>query len=75
MIKLIALVPLFPLIGFLINGFYGKKLSKGLSGGIASVSILASFVVSVLAFLELHHSTNKSFVIELFSWIKLVKNY
>ena len=52
MIKLIALVPLFPLIGFLINGFYGKKLSKGLSGGIASVSILASFVVSVLAFLE-----------------------
>jgi len=70
MIKLIALVPLFPLIGFLINGFYGKKLSKGLSGGIASVSILASFVVSVLAFLELHHSTNKSFVIELFSWIK-----
>lgn len=69
MIKLIALVPLFPLIGFLINGFFGKKLSKGLSGGIASVSILASFIVSVLAFLELHHSANKSHVIELFSWI------
>lgn len=70
MIKLIALVPLFPLIGFLINGFYGKKLSKGLSGGIASISILASFVISILAFLELHHSASKSFVIELFSWIK-----
>ena len=69
MIKLIALVPLFPLIGFLINGFYGKKLSKGLSGGIASVSVLASFIVAVLAFLDLHHSANKSHVVELFSWI------
>ena len=69
MIKLIALVPLFPLIGFLINGFFGKKMSKGLSGGIACVSILASLVVSVLAFIELHHSANKSHVVELFSWI------
>jgi NADH-quinone oxidoreductase subunit L len=69
MIKLIALVPLFPLIGFLINGFFGKKMSKGLSGGIACVSVLASFVVSVLAFIELHHSANKSHVINLFTWI------
>lgn len=69
MIKLIALVPLFPLIGFLINGFFGKKLSKGLSGGIACTSILASFIVAILAFLELHHAQNKSHVIELFSWI------
>ena len=69
MIKLIGLVPLFPLIGFLINGFFGKKISKGLSGGIACVSVLASFVISVLAFLELEHSQNKSHVISLFSWI------
>jgi NADH-quinone oxidoreductase subunit L len=69
MIKLIGLVPLFPLIGFLINGFFGKKMSKGLSGGIACVSVLASFVVSVLAFIELEHSPTKSHVISLFSWI------
>lgn len=69
MIKLIGLVPLFPLIGFLINGFFGKKMSKGMSGGIACVSVLASFVVAILAFLELHHSANKSHVIEVFSWI------
>jgi hypothetical protein len=35
MIKLVALIPLFPLLGFLINGFFGKKISKGLSGTIA----------------------------------------
>ena len=56
MIKLIALVPLFPLIGFLINGFFGKKISKGLSGMIAAGSILASFVVAVLIFVELQGS-------------------
>ncbi|MDP3567629.1 NADH-quinone oxidoreductase subunit L [Sediminibacterium sp.] len=69
MIKLIGLVPLFPLIGFLINGFFGKKVSKSLSGIIASVSILASFVLSVLIFVELNGSINKSHVVNLFSWI------
>ncbi len=69
MIKLIGLVPLFPLIGFLINGFFGKKMSKGLSGIIASVSILASFVLSVLIFVELIGSEEKSHIVHLFSWI------
>ena len=69
MIKLIGLVPLFPLIGFLINGFFGKKMSKGLSGTIACLSILASFIVSVLIFMEVSASQQKSTVIELFSWI------
>ncbi len=69
MIKLIGLVPLFPLIGFLINGFFGKKMSKGLSGIIASVSILASFVLSVLIFVELNGSEEKSHIVNLFSWI------
>src|SRR5246127_1464295 len=69
MIKLIGLVPLFPLIGFLINGFFGKKMSKGMSGGIACVSVLASFVLSVLIFMEVNASQQKSNVVELFSWI------
>lgn len=69
MIKLIGLVPLFPLIGFLINGFFGKKISKGLSGIIASVSILASFVLAVLIFVELNGLKEKSHIVNLFSWI------
>lgn len=69
MIKLVALIPLFPLIGFLINGFFGKKISKGLSGTIASVAVLASFIVSVLIFLDLEHSEIKSQTVCLFSWI------
>jgi len=69
MIKLVALIPLFPLLGFLINGFFGKKISKGLSGTIASVAVLASFIVSMLIFLELEHSEIKSQTVCLFSWI------
>jgi NADH-quinone oxidoreductase subunit L len=69
MIKLIGLVPLFPLIGFLINGFFGKKMSKSLSGTIACVSVLASFIVSLLIFMEVNASEQKSNVVELFSWI------
>ena len=69
MIKLAALIPLFPLLGFLINGFFGKKMSKGLSGAIACLSVLASFVISVLVFAEVQGSTDKSQTVNLFSWI------
>ena len=69
MIKLVALIPLFPLLGFLINGFFGKKISKGLSGAIASIAVLASFIVAVLIFFELEHSELKSHTVNLFSWI------
>ncbi len=69
MIKLVGLVPLFPLIGFLINGFFGKKLRKGLSGGIACLAILASFILSVGIFMEARHLPSHSQIVNLFSWI------
>lgn len=69
MIKLAALIPLFPLLGFLINAFFGKKISKGLSGTIASITVLASFIVSILIFMELHASHEKQHVVNVFSWI------
>lgn len=45
------LIPFFPLIGFLLNGLFGKRLSKQLIGGIAVGSVLVSFlyVVAILA--------------------------
>ena len=67
MIKLVALIPLFPLLGFLINGFFGKKISKSLSGWIASLAVLASFAISLLIFFELEHSEAKSQIVPLFS--------
>ncbi|MBN8695377.1 MAG: NADH-quinone oxidoreductase subunit L [Bacteroidetes bacterium] len=73
MIKLVWLVPLLPLIGFLIIGFLGKKLSKGLVGTIASGMVLAAFAVSLGIFFELGGQTEKSVTIDLFSWISAGK--
>ena len=52
MSKLVYLVPLFPLIGFLINGLGRKSLSKTLIGIIGSGAILASFIVSLVLFFD-----------------------
>jgi NADH-quinone oxidoreductase subunit L len=70
MIKLVALIPLFPLLGFLINGFFGKKISKNLSGIIASAAVFSSFAISVLIFIDLEeHTEVTSHIVPLFSWI------
>lgn len=69
MIKLVWLIPLLPLIGFLITGLFGKKLSKVLVSIVGCGSVLAAFIVSLLIFLELTGSVQKSFTIDLFPWI------
>jgi NADH-quinone oxidoreductase subunit L len=69
MIKLVWLVPLLPLIGFLIIGLFGKKLSKGLAGIIGSGVVFGAFAVAVGIFMELNGQAQKSVTIDLFSWI------
>lgn len=51
MIDYVWLVPMFPLIGFLITGLGRRQLGHS-AGWIASIAIFASFVVSLLIFLE-----------------------
>jgi len=46
------LIPLFPLLGFLINGLGRKSLSKSLIGVIGSGVILASFIMSIWVFMQ-----------------------
>ncbi|MEX1130024.1 MAG: NADH-quinone oxidoreductase subunit L, partial [Vicinamibacterales bacterium] len=38
-----------PFLGFVVNAFFGRRLSKSLSGGIACAAVIASFGVSVAA--------------------------
>ena len=73
MSKLIYLVPLFPLIGFLINGLGRKALSKSLVSIIGSGSILASFIVSVLIFMEVKQPGYAAQVVHLFDFINVAK--
>ena len=37
----LALIPLFPFVGFLINAFFGRRLSKAVSGGVACLAMIA----------------------------------
>ena len=69
MINLVWLIPLFPLLGFLINGLGRNMLSKTVVGFVGCLSVLASFAVSVGIFLELNASETKSFIIPIFDWI------
>ena len=52
MSHLVFLVPLFPLLGFLINGLGRNQLSKASIGAIGTGAILLSFLVSVRLFME-----------------------
>jgi len=49
----LALIPLFPLLGFVVNATMGRRLPKAISGGLASLVMLASFVVSVISVMKL----------------------
>jgi NADH-quinone oxidoreductase subunit L len=45
----LSLIPLFPFLGFLVNVAFGRRLSKTVSGLLASAAMLASFAVSAAA--------------------------
>ena len=67
MSKLVYLVPLFPLLGFLVNGLFRKSLSKQLIGIIGSGAMLASFVVSLLVFFDVKNGGGAT--VQLFDFI------
>jgi NADH-quinone oxidoreductase subunit L len=45
----LLLIPLLPLVGFLVNATLGRRLSKGLSGGVATGAMALSFGVATAA--------------------------
>ncbi len=71
MMDYVWLIPLFPLIGFLINGLLGKRLSKNVVGTIGSLAVGLSFLLTVAIFLEFLHLPEGSRAVEktMFTWI------
>jgi NADH-quinone oxidoreductase subunit L len=69
MINLVWLVPLLPLLGFLVNGLGRRFLSKSLVGMIGSGAVLAAFAVSVMIFLEVKAPGFTPQVVTLFDFI------
>lgn len=68
MIDYVYLVPLFPLIGFLINGLGWRTIPKQAAGWIASTMMLASFALSLGIFFEVKEGAEK--IVTLFPFIQ-----
>lgn len=68
---MLALIPLLPLGGFLVNAFIGRRLPKSVSGGLATALMAVSFVISVMQVLALAAMPPENRQINqlLFNWI------
>jgi len=66
--RLVTLIPLFPLAGFLYITFFGKGLSKNLIGSIGSGAILLSFITSIAVFTTQLHGGQPA-IVHVFDWI------
>ena len=67
---LALLLLLSPFAGFLFNIFFGKKVSKGISGAIGTITVLVSFLMSICFFAQLNQN-GKPVEISLFEWISV----
>lgn len=50
---LILLVPVLPLLGFLLISLNNKRLSHGIASAVACGSVLVSFILAIILFIEL----------------------
>ena len=69
----LILIPLFPLIGFIIIGLLGKRLPDKLSGIIACLMVGLSFAVSISLFFKMLavEPEARLFIQNVFTWIKV----
>ena len=67
----IALIPLLPFVGFLVNATLGRRLTKSVSGGLASLVMLGSFAVSAMIVWQLAGMDPAARAVEqtLYTWI------
>jgi NADH-quinone oxidoreductase subunit L len=68
----LALIPLLPFLGFLVNASVGRRLSKGVSGGLACLVMLASFAAAVQQVMALAGlpADAREIVQTVFTWIR-----
>ena len=66
------LIPISPLLGAIINGIFGKRLSKSVIGIIGSGSVALSLVIAVGAFVQMFHMPESAMPIvrDYFVWIQ-----
>ena len=68
--NLALLLVISPFLGFLFNVFFGKNVSKNVSGYIGTITIIVSFLTSIYFFLTINE-TKQVIEIKLFDWIQV----
>jgi len=66
--QLVYLIPLFPLVSFIILALFGKNLSKSVTTFLAPGSVLASFIMTLMIFAT-QLSTQQAVTVPIISWI------
>ncbi len=68
-LQIVWLIPILPLIGFIINGAGRNILSKAVSGFVGSAVIFASFLLSIYVFIEVKNGHSE--VVHYFNFINI----
>ena len=75
MIDLIWLVPLLPLIGFLVIGIGRNRIPKTVIGVLGTGVVVLSFLLSCVLFIDVYQARelgqNASFTVSIFDWIQV----
>ncbi|MBW2120339.1 MAG: NADH-quinone oxidoreductase subunit L [Deltaproteobacteria bacterium] len=69
MLEFVWLIPLFPAIGFVINGLFGRRLNRKAVGPIACTAIGLSAALSSVLFFALLKQPDRFFEKDIFTWI------
>src|SRR5262245_27946396 len=68
----VALIPIAPFLGFILNGLFGKRLGKGPTALLACAGPILAFLCSVCAFLHLVRGGEETHAIvaNVYTWIR-----
>ena len=69
MLDSVWLVPLCPLVGAMLNGFFGRRYSRATVGQIAIAAVGIAFLVSLMAFIALLSGAEPQYQVRVFPWI------
>jgi NADH-quinone oxidoreductase subunit L len=65
----LALIPLLPFAGFLVNSLLGRRLPKSVSGGVACAAMIAAFGVALTSVVAMLGTPERALEQTLYTWI------
>ncbi|WP_153398108.1 NADH-quinone oxidoreductase subunit L [Chryseobacterium vaccae] len=68
--NLVYAIVLLPLLGFLINGLFGKNLPKIVVGSLATAMVFGSFCIAVSLFMNFN-SESQPVIVRAFEWFRV----